>query len=82
MTQLQQFLKHSFSQPDIVPLVAILGFALSGAGFMGFHQAHAPDVVWSHKRNAEPWQQVRDGDQVKLAAFNQKYERKFTRKEW
>lgn len=82
MSPIIEFFKHSFREPEIVPLIAILGVALTSAGYMGMHQAKAPDVVWKHKQNAEPWQHVRDGDQVKLAAFNQKYDRKYTRKEW
>lgn len=82
MSSLNQFFKRSISCPEVVPLVGILGVALAGAGFMGIHQAKAPDVVWNHKNNAEPWQQVRDGEQVKLLAYNQKYDHKFHRKEW
>ncbi|KAI9486744.1 MAG: NADH-ubiquinone reductase complex 1 MLRQ subunit-domain-containing protein [Benjaminiella poitrasii] len=82
MGQLQQFLKRSASKPEIYPLFIILGGALTGAVYMGTHQARAPDVVWNHKTNAEPWQSVKDGDQVKLATINQKYERRYNRKEW
>lgn len=76
------FMKHSKDFPEVAPLLVILSGALLGAGFMTIHQAKAPDVVWNHKTNAEPWQQVRDGDQVKLVAYNQKYDRKWHRKEW
>lgn len=82
MGPIQQFFKQSVSKPEIYPLVAILTFALSGAGFMGYHQFHSPDVIWSHKVNETPWQQVHEGDQIKLAAFNQKYERKYHRKDY
>ncbi|KAG2212647.1 hypothetical protein INT47_000624 [Mucor saturninus] len=82
MSPLGQFFKQSFREPEILPLVAILGVAFASAGYVGLHQAKAPDVVWNHKQNPEPWQQVKQGDQVKLAAFNQKYDEKFTRKEW
>lgn len=82
MTQLTQFLKRSFSKPEIYPLFAILGAALTGGTYMALHQAKSPDVVWNHKTNAEPWQHVKEGEQVKLAAYNQKYDGKYTRKEW
>ncbi|CEP09865.1 hypothetical protein [Parasitella parasitica] len=82
MGQLSQFLKRSASKPEIYPLFVILGGALTGAVYMSSHQARAPDVVWNHKTNAEPWQHVKDGEQVKLAAFNQKYDGKYTRREW
>ncbi|KAI8092318.1 uncharacterized protein B0P05DRAFT_525792 [Gilbertella persicaria] len=82
MGQFFQFLKKGFVEPEIYPLVGVLGVAFSAAAYMGLHQARAPDVVWDHKKNETPWQQVNQGDQVKLAAYNQKYDRKFVRKEW
>ncbi|KAI8989365.1 NADH-ubiquinone reductase complex 1 MLRQ subunit-domain-containing protein [Pilobolus umbonatus] len=82
MGQLAQFLKHSVHKPEVLPLFAILGAALSGGVYMMAHQANAPDVVWNHKANAEPWQKVRDGEQVKLVAYNQKYDKRYHRKEW
>ncbi|KAI8367766.1 hypothetical protein BD560DRAFT_470828 [Blakeslea trispora] len=82
MGQFFQFLKKGFVEPEIYPLVTCLGFAISGALFMGIHHARGPDAVWNHKKNETPWQQVHQGDQVKLAAFNQKYDRRFVRKEW
>lgn len=82
MSQFQKFFQRSTQCPEVLPLVTILSFALAGAGFMTFHQAHSPDVVWDHKTNAEPWQHVHQGDRVKLAAFNQKYDRPYHRSEW
>jgi NADH dehydrogenase (ubiquinone) 1 alpha subcomplex subunit 4 len=82
MTQLTHFLKQAVDKPEIYPIIAVLGTAFSGIIFMSLHQAHAPDVVWNHKTNEQPWHQVKEGDQIKLAAYNQKYERRFHRKEW
>jgi NADH dehydrogenase (ubiquinone) 1 alpha subcomplex subunit 4 len=82
MSQLRNFIKLSSSKPEIYPMFLILGGALSGAFYMMKHQSNSPDVVWNHHSNAEPWQHVRDGEQVKLAAYNQQYERKYHRKEW
>lgn len=78
----QQFIRRSFAEPEIIPLATVVCVALASAGFMGVHQARSPDVVWNHKTNEYPWQQVRPGDQTKLLAFNQKYQRRFDRKEW
>ncbi|GAA5802217.1 hypothetical protein EDC94DRAFT_629954 [Helicostylum pulchrum] len=82
MSQFRTFFKHSADFPEVLPLVGILSFALAGAGFMTLHQARSPDVVWNHKTNSEPWQHVHQGDQVKLAAYNQKYDRPYHRTEW
>ncbi|KAI8979849.1 hypothetical protein BDF20DRAFT_819837 [Mycotypha africana] len=82
MGQITQFVRRSFSKPEIYPLFVILGGALTGAVYMFSHQARAPDVVWDHHANSQPWQHVKDGEQVKLAAYNQKYDRKYQRREW
>ncbi|KAI8883386.1 hypothetical protein K501DRAFT_294696 [Backusella circina FSU 941] len=82
MSQLRNFMKLSSSKPEIYPIVVILGSAISGAFYMMKHQSNSPDVVWNHHSNSEPWQHVQHGEQVKLATINQKYDRKYHRKEW
>ncbi|KAG2234159.1 hypothetical protein BDF21DRAFT_425231 [Thamnidium elegans] len=82
MSQFRRFFQRSTESPEVLPLITILSVALAGAGFMTIHQARSPDVVWNHKTNSEPWQHVREGDRVKLAAYNQKYERPYHRTEW
>ncbi|KAI9300423.1 hypothetical protein BJ944DRAFT_26187 [Cunninghamella echinulata] len=79
MGALQHFLQISKAKPEVFPIVGILGFALSGAVYMSIHQARAPDVVWNHKANRYPWQEIREGEQVKLASINQKYDSKWNR---
>ena len=74
-----EFFRIGFHHPEIAPLFVVLGVALGSAGLMGYHQAHSPDVVWKHQAHERPWLDVKPGDQVKLAAFNQKYERKYHR---
>ncbi|CAO3629823.1 unnamed protein product [Cunninghamella blakesleeana] len=79
MGALHHFIQISKSKPEIFPIVGILGCALSGAVYMSVHQARAPDVVWNHKTNRYPWQEIRDGEQVKLTTINQKYDSKWNR---
>ncbi|KAI9484500.1 NADH-ubiquinone reductase complex 1 MLRQ subunit-domain-containing protein [Zychaea mexicana] len=75
------FLKNS-KKPEIIPIVVILGGALSGAVYMSVRQARAPDVAWDHKNNPYPWQDIKEGEQVKLFALNQKYDGRWERTKW
>ncbi|KAI8099005.1 NADH-ubiquinone reductase complex 1 MLRQ subunit-domain-containing protein [Halteromyces radiatus] len=82
MGGVMNFIRQAKNKPEIFPLVGILGFAVSGAIFMSVHQARAPDVVWNHKDNKYPWQEIRDGEQVKLTTINQKYDSRWNRSHW
>ncbi|KAI9249669.1 NADH-ubiquinone reductase complex 1 MLRQ subunit-domain-containing protein [Phascolomyces articulosus] len=76
-----KFLRSS-KKPEIIPLIVIVSGALGGATFIGLRQARAPDVSWDHKNNPYPWQEIKDGEQVKLYALNQKYDSKWERSKW
>ncbi|ORX54517.1 hypothetical protein DM01DRAFT_1335651 [Hesseltinella vesiculosa] len=52
---------------------------MSGAVFMGIHQSRAPDVVWNHRGNKYPWNEVTGNQQVKLYAHNQQYDGRYHR---
>ncbi|KAI7860921.1 NADH-ubiquinone reductase complex 1 MLRQ subunit-domain-containing protein [Circinella umbellata] len=75
------FIKNS-KKPEIIPLIVIVGGALTGAGYIGLRQARAPDVAWDHKNNPHPWQDIKEGEQVKLYALNQKYDGRWERTKW
>ncbi|KAG1472077.1 hypothetical protein G6F56_001755 [Rhizopus delemar] len=81
MSSLNSFLRKS-QKPEIYPLIGILTCALSGAAYVGYHAAKAPDVAWNHKTNPYPWQEIQDGEQVKLVALNQKYKNRWDRTKW
>jgi NADH dehydrogenase (ubiquinone) 1 alpha subcomplex subunit 4 len=36
----------------------------------------------NHKENPHPWQDIKDGEQVKLIALNQKYNNRWDRTKW
>ncbi|KAI7882392.1 hypothetical protein K492DRAFT_193648 [Lichtheimia hyalospora FSU 10163] len=76
------FFRKSIFKPEVAPLIAILGTALGGAVFIGLKQSRAPDVCWDHKHNPYPWQEIKDGEQVKLMALNQKYDSRWERSKW
>lgn len=81
MTALQSFLKAS-NKPEVYPIVGILSVALGGAVYFGSRALRAPDVAWNHKHNPYPWQDIKEGDQVKLIALNQKYDQRWERTKW
>ncbi|KAJ8657499.1 hypothetical protein O0I10_006801 [Lichtheimia ornata] len=81
MSALSRFAKQSI-KPEVIPLLVIVGGALTGAVYIGVHAAKAPDVAWDHKENPYPWQDVKDGEQVKLMALQQKYKNRWERYRW
>lgn len=81
MTALSSFLKAS-KKPEVYTIVSILGVALSGAVYFGARACRAPDVSWNHKGNPHPWQDIKEGEQVKLIALNQKYDHRWERTKW
>jgi NADH dehydrogenase (ubiquinone) 1 alpha subcomplex subunit 4 len=38
--------------------------------------------VRNSRTNRHPWQEIKDGEQVKLIALNQKYDHRWERKNW
>ncbi|CDS08062.1 hypothetical protein LRAMOSA02011 [Lichtheimia ramosa] len=81
MSALSRFAKRSI-KPEVIPLLVIVGGALTGAAYIGLHAAKAPDVTWDHKENPYPWQDIKDGEQVKLMALQQKYKNRWERYRW
>lgn len=45
MSALSRFAKQSI-KPEVIPLLVIVGGALTGAVYIGVHAAKAPDVAW------------------------------------
>lgn len=45
MSALSRFAKQSI-KPEVIPLLVIVGGALTGAAYIGLHAAKAPDVTW------------------------------------
>jgi len=68
-----------FYDPAALPIVVIVTGAVVGASWYMTHLARGPEVVWDKKNNPEPWNNVKEGDQVKLYAVNQHGERPYKR---
>lgn len=47
--QIKNFFKRSFTHPEVLPLMAIVGTALSTASYVGYRQLHSPGVELHHK---------------------------------
>ena len=47
--QVKNFFKRSFTHPEVLPLMAIVGTALSAASYVGYRQLHSSGVELHHK---------------------------------
>ncbi|RIA93873.1 NADH-ubiquinone reductase complex 1 MLRQ subunit-domain-containing protein [Glomus cerebriforme] len=72
------FMKNWF-RVEILPIYAVTGVAVVGAGWYLTRLARGPEVVWDKKNNPTPWNNIQDGTQVKLMSVNQKFDRKYSR---
>ncbi|CAB4405157.1 hypothetical protein RhiirA5_350248 [Rhizophagus irregularis] len=64
---------------EVLPIYAVTGVAVVGAGWYLTRLARGPEVVWDKKNNPTPWNNIQDGTQVKLMTVNHKCERKYRR---
>jgi len=60
---------------EAVPIYAVIGLTVCGATWFLFgHLARGPSVVWT-KSNPTPWNEVKQDENVKLMAVNQKFDK-------
>ncbi|KLO16374.1 hypothetical protein SCHPADRAFT_869922 [Schizopora paradoxa] len=76
MSKQRGFMKHWFAIE--VRVYAVVGVAVAGAGWYISRLARGPDVVWT-KNNPEPWNSVKPGENTKLMAVNQKFDKTWSR---
>ncbi|ORZ09026.1 NADH-ubiquinone reductase complex 1 MLRQ subunit-domain-containing protein [Lobosporangium transversale] len=51
---------------EAIPIYAVLGAALGGAGWYVTRLARGPDVTWDRKNNPHPWLHIDQQTQLKL----------------
>ncbi|KAI9009573.1 hypothetical protein BC832DRAFT_551816 [Gaertneriomyces semiglobifer] len=73
-----RIMQHLKANPPLVLLVAAVGGGLGAAGFMGSHfLMNDPTVVVRfNRKDVFPWLDVRQDQNLKLYAVNQKFEKK------
>ncbi|KAF8076020.1 hypothetical protein FPV67DRAFT_1664333 [Lyophyllum atratum] len=63
---------------EAIPMYAIIGGVVLGAGWYTYRLAMGPHVVWT-KSNPTPWNSVQPGDQTKMLSVNQKFDKSWSR---
>ncbi|KAF9344179.1 hypothetical protein BGX26_004695 [Mortierella sp. AD094] len=51
---------------EVIPIYAVLGVAVGGAGWYTTRLARGPDVTWDRKNNPHPWLHIDQETQLKL----------------
>jgi len=51
---------------EAVPIYAVVGVAVTGAGWYLTRLARGPDVIWDRKGNPAPWNDVGQSTNIKL----------------
>jgi len=51
---------------EAVPIYAVVGIAVGGAGWYLTRLARGPDVIWDRKGNPSPWVDVSKNTNIKL----------------
>jgi len=72
-----QLMKNWFAV-EAIPMYAIIGGVVLGAGWYTYRLAMGPSVVWT-KSNPTPWNTIQPGENVKLGAVNQKFDKSWIR---
>ncbi|CEG78724.1 hypothetical protein RMATCC62417_13291 [Rhizopus microsporus] len=64
---IRHFFKRSFSHPEVVPLMVIVGSALTAATYSGYRQLHSPGLRTNfHQTSLPNWNPVNDRDRVRF----------------
>ncbi|KAI9510972.1 hypothetical protein F5148DRAFT_1281331 [Russula earlei] len=63
---------------EAIPIYVVVGATMLGSAWYLTHLARGPAVIWT-KSNPTPWNDVKQDENVKLMAVNQKFEKSWTR---
>ncbi|KAI9140225.1 hypothetical protein BKA69DRAFT_1125810 [Paraphysoderma sedebokerense] len=63
---------------EVLPIIAVLGVAVTGATWYCTRLLRHPEVVYS-RSNPYPWQKVDQDTQLKLMTVNQTFGKKYSR---
>ncbi|XP_007933412.1 normal mucosa of esophagus-specific gene 1 protein [Orycteropus afer afer] len=67
------FFQLLMKKKELIPLVAIMTFAASGATSFAVYSLGKTDVILDRKKNPEPWEHVDPTVPAKLVTINQEW---------
>ncbi|KZV86067.1 hypothetical protein EXIGLDRAFT_724720 [Exidia glandulosa HHB12029] len=73
----QGFMRHWFAI-EALPLVGIIGFALSGGSWFLYRGISRPDVIWT-RSNPQPWNDIHEGESPKILDGHHKFDHRWSR---
>eukprot|EP00112_Aurelia_sp_Birch-Aquarium-sp1_P000824 Seg1079.6 transcript_id=Seg1079.6/GoldUCD/mRNA.D3Y31 product="hypothetical protein" protein_id=Seg1079.6/GoldUCD/D3Y31 len=60
-------MKYLLKHKELIPLFAVTGLGMGGAGFyLGRLAFKNPDVSWDRKNNQHPWLNIKAGQRIKF----------------
>ncbi|KAG0228898.1 hypothetical protein BGW42_000061 [Actinomortierella wolfii] len=67
----RQSVWKTWYRTEVLPIYAVLGFAVGGAGWYLTRLARGPDVTWDRKNNPHPWLNIDQQTQLKLVTVKE-----------
>ncbi|KAG8928148.1 hypothetical protein FRC03_008654 [Tulasnella sp. 419] len=78
MARFRQIAKNWYA-PEAIPIYAVVGVAVTGAGWYLTRLARGSDVIWDRKNNPTPWLNVDQDTNTKLMAVNREFKKSYSR---
>ncbi|KXN69760.1 hypothetical protein CONCODRAFT_18101 [Conidiobolus coronatus NRRL 28638] len=72
-------LLQTWYRVEVLPIIAVIGFALGGCGWYVSRLARGPDVIWDRRRNPTPWENVDQNTNLKMFSVNKEFEKSYSR---
>ncbi|OJA07688.1 hypothetical protein AZE42_01880 [Rhizopogon vesiculosus] len=63
---------------EAIPIYAVIGLAVGGAGWYLARLARGPTVVWT-KNNPTPWNDIKPDENIKMMDVNSKFAKSWSR---
>ncbi|KAM9063997.1 normal mucosa of esophagus-specific gene 1 protein [Sarcophilus harrisii] len=68
------FFQFLMKKKELIPLIAFVSIAGSGAAYMATYSFFKSDVIVNRWQNPEPWENVNPSKPQKLVTINQRWE--------
>ncbi|KAG2742605.1 hypothetical protein P692DRAFT_20811415 [Suillus brevipes Sb2] len=63
---------------EAIPIYAVIGLAVGGAGWYLTRLARGPTVVWT-KSNPTPWNDIKQDENIKILDVNSRFSKSWSR---